>query len=89
VIQERKKLRPNKSYVASIIDDEDRLIAKIREESEELIDAFNENDNLVWEAADLIFHTYLLLANKNVEWKELEDEFKKRRMKKSDKYGKK
>jgi len=55
------------------------LIEKIREESEELIEAFNDNDNLIWEAADLIFHTFLLLANKNVKWEDLVKEFQKRR----------
>jgi len=79
VIKEREKLKPKNSYVASIIKDDDRLISKIREESEELIEAFEENDNLVWEAADLIFHTFLILANKNVEWEELVREFQKRR----------
>lgn len=79
VIQERKKLKPEKSYVASIIEDKDRLIGKIQEESEELIEAFNDNDNLVWEAADLIFHTFLLLVNRDVEWKKLVEEFQKRR----------
>jgi len=79
VIQERKKLKPNNSYVAKIIDDEKRLICKIREESEELIEAFNTNDNLVWEAADLIFHTFLLLANKDTDWNKLVEEFRRRR----------
>lgn len=79
VIKERKKLKPNNSYVASIIEDDQRLIGKIREESEELIEAFTEDDNLVWEAADLIFHTFLLLANRNVELKELVEEFQRRR----------
>jgi len=79
VIQERKRLKPKNSYVTSIIEDDKWLVAKIREESEELIEAFNENDNLVWEAADLIFHTLLLLANKEIEWKKLIGEFQKRR----------
>jgi phosphoribosyl-ATP pyrophosphohydrolase/phosphoribosyl-AMP cyclohydrolase len=79
VIQERKRLKPENSYVASIVENDDRLIAKIREESEELIEAFNESDNLVWEAADLIFHTFLLLANKDIEWKKLVEEFQRRR----------
>jgi len=79
VIQERKEKRPKGSYVARIIYNEEKLVEKIREESEELIEAFNENDNLVWEAADLIFHTLLLLANKNIKWNELEEEFRKRR----------
>lgn len=79
IIQERMKLMPKNSYVTSIIEDDKRLIAKIREESEELIEAFNENDNLVWEAADLIFHTFLLLANKNTKWDMLIQEFQRRR----------
>jgi len=79
VIQERKKNRPEKSYVAKIVDDDKKLIGKIREESQELIEAFEDNDNLVWEAADLIFHSLLLLANKNIQWSELEEEFRKRR----------
>jgi phosphoribosyl-ATP pyrophosphohydrolase/phosphoribosyl-AMP cyclohydrolase len=79
VIQKRKKLKSKNSYVSKIIEDDKRLIAKIREESEELIEAFNENDNLVWEAADLIFHTFLLLANKEIEWDMLIQEFQRRR----------
>jgi len=79
VIQQRKMLKPKNSYVSKIINNNDRLKGKIREESEELIEAFNENDNLVWEAADLIFHTLLLLANKNIKWQKLEEEFKRRR----------
>lgn len=82
IIRKRKKFKPKNSYVASIIEDDDRLIAKIREESEELIEAFTENDNLVWEAADLIFHTFLLLANRDVEWKNLVEEFQRRNLKK-------
>jgi len=79
VIQERKKTKPENSYVAKIIKDNKKLIEKIREESEELIEAFEENDNLVWEAADLIFHTFLILANKGIEWNEIVKEFRKRR----------
>jgi phosphoribosyl-ATP pyrophosphohydrolase/phosphoribosyl-AMP cyclohydrolase len=79
VIKERKKFKPDNSYVASIIGDNGRLIGKIREESEELIEAFTKNDNLVWEAADLIFHTFLLLANKDIGWEELVEEFRRRK----------
>jgi len=79
VINERKKHKSKNSYVSSIIEDDERLIAKIREESEELIESFTENDNLVWEAADLIFHTFLLLINRDVKWEELTEEFQRRR----------
>lgn len=79
VIKERKKLKPKNSYVTGIVENDKRLIEKIREESEELVEAFLEDDNLVWEAADLIFHTLLILASKDVDWKELVEEFRKRR----------
>ncbi|KYK30736.1 MAG: hypothetical protein AYK23_04395 [Candidatus Proteinoplasmatales archaeon SG8-5] len=79
IITERKRNRPEGSYVSGIIDDDARLVAKIREESHELIDAFNGEGDLVWEAADLIFHSLLLLANRGVEWTELTDEFERRR----------
>ena len=79
VINERKKCKPKNSYVTSIIGDDERLIAKIREESEEMIEAFTENDNFVWEAADLIFHTFLLLTNRDVKWEDLTEEFQRRR----------
>ncbi len=78
-ILERKRQMPKNSYVSGIIEDREMMIAKIREESEELVEAFEIDDNLVWEAADLIFHTFLLLANKGVEWEELVKEFRKRR----------
>jgi phosphoribosyl-ATP pyrophosphohydrolase/phosphoribosyl-AMP cyclohydrolase len=79
VIIERKKFKPKNSYVASIIEDDTRLIAKIKEESEELIEAFTENDNLVWEAADLIFHTFLLLVKRGIQWEEIIQEVQRRR----------
>ena len=41
--------------------------------------AFEEDDNLVWEAADLMFHTFLILVNRDIEWNEIVKEFRKRR----------
>ena len=79
VIEERKKIKPKNSYVSNIIEDDKKLIGKIREESKELIEAFQNDDNLIWEAADLIFHTMLLLVNKGIEWEELVEEFRRRR----------
>ncbi len=81
VIELRKKIRPEGSYVSNIIDDDERLIDKIREESEEVIEAFEEKDDneLIWEVADLMFHSLLLLANKNIDIDLLNAEFRKRR----------
>ncbi len=86
-IEERKRKKPEGSYVASIIGDKRKLIGKVREESEEAIEAFEKKDRkeVVWECADLIFHTFLLMANRGIKWEELMQEFAKR----SKEHGKK
>ena len=46
------------------------LRAKILEEAAELAD-FQGRDNLVWEAADLLYHTAVLLSREGVAWREV------------------
>ena len=58
---------------------EDKILEKIGEESAELIIASKNDENLVYEAADLIFHTLLLLVYKGVDIDDLYDEFDSRR----------
>jgi len=76
----RKQKKTRGSYVASIVGDKQKLAGKIREESEEAIEAFEEKNRkeVVWECADLIFHTLLLMANRGIKWEELMDEFTRR-----------
>ena len=65
VIVERKRERPEGSYVVSLLDSGLPAIAgKIREEVEELIEAAGEGDpaHTAHEAADLLFHVWVLLA---------------------------
>ena len=60
VIAERRRTRPEKSYVVSLLDAGlPKINGKIAEESRELIEALPENDaaHTAHEAADLIFHT--------------------------------
>ena len=60
VIARRRRERPEKSYVVSLLDAGlPKINAKIAEESGELTEALNENDaaHTAHEAADLIFHT--------------------------------
>ena len=60
VIAERRRTRPEKSYVVSLLDAGlPKINGKIAEESRELIEAFSESDaaHTAHEAADLIFHT--------------------------------
>ena len=60
VIAERRRARPEKSYVVSLLDAGlPKINGKIAEESRELIEALPQNDaaHTAHEAADLIFHT--------------------------------
>ena len=72
------------SYTSSIMQDddkkaEDKILEKIGEEAAEVIIASKNDENLVSESADLIFHTLLLLVYKGVDLDELFTEFERRR----------
>ncbi len=83
VLEDRRD-NPKNSYTSNIMIDgdkraEDKILEKIGEESAELIIASKNDENLVYEATDLIFHTLLLLVYKGVEMDDLLDEFISRR----------
>lgn len=83
-VLEQRRDQPIDSYTSNIMYDtdkraEDKILEKIGEESAELIIASKNNENLVYEAADLIFHTLLLLVYKEVDLDQLLDEFESRR----------
>jgi len=83
VLEERRD-SPIASYTSSLMQDddkqaEDKILEKIGEEAAEVIIASKNDENLVPEAADLIFHTMLLLVYKGVELDDLYSEFEKRR----------
>lgn len=83
-VLESRRDSPIDSYTSNMMQDsdkkaEDKILEKVAEECGEFILASKNNENLVWEATDLIFHTLLLLVYKNVEFDEILDEFKKRR----------
>jgi phosphoribosyl-ATP pyrophosphohydrolase len=65
VIRERKRERPAGSYVVQLFDGGVGAIgAKVREESAELLDAVGRPDaaQIAHEAADLLFHVWVLLG---------------------------
>ena len=75
---------PIDSYTSNIMKDsdkkaEDKILEKIAEEAGEVLIASKNDENLVYESVDLIFHTLLLLAYKGVELDEVFDEFERRR----------
>jgi len=83
VLEDRRD-QPIDSYTSRIMKDsdkcaEDKILEKIGEESAEVIIASKNDENLISEAADLIFHTLLLLVYKGVELDDLYDEFDRRR----------
>lgn len=83
VLEERRD-KPIDSYTSNIMRDsdkkaEDKILEKIGEECAEVLIASKNNENLVYESVDLIFHTLLLLAYKGISFDEVLDEFESRR----------
>lgn len=80
-IAARKEADPAQSYVARLFDGGvDKIGKKVGEEATELVIAAKNGDRkeIVWEAADLIFHTLVLLADKGVSLDEVGAEFQRR-----------
>lgn len=83
-VLEGRRDRPIDSYTSRMMQDddkraEDKILEKIGEEAAEVIIASKNDENLVYESADLIFHTLLLLVYKGVDLDELYTEFERRR----------
>ena len=84
VIENRKKEMPKGSYTASLFKEGvDKICEKIEEESAEVIEAakIKDNDEVVWEASDLIYHLFTLLSQKGLTLNDIEIELSKRREK--------
>ena len=68
-LQERKLANPETSYVASLFKKgENSILKKVVEEAGEFCFAVKDNDEkeIIYEAADLAFHTLVALADKNI-----------------------
>lgn len=69
VLEERKTANPEDSYVAKLYDKGlDAILKKIGEEATETVMAAKEGnkDQIVYETADLWFHTLVLLAQQGL-----------------------
>lgn len=80
-IEQRKKAAPEKSYVASLYAKGiDAILEKVKEESAELIDAARNSrkGEIIHETADLLFHTFVLLGQKNISLQDILNELKRR-----------
>ncbi len=82
VILERKRTLPEGSYVAKKMKEGlDRILKKIGEEASELIIAAkNQNEKeIIYEMADLIFHSLMVLGYFEIDINKLYEEFESRR----------
>ena len=71
LLRERKNSPNSSSYTSQLfIEGTEKIIAKIKEESEELIESAEadvlDKDSIIHEAADLLFHVMVLLANEDI-----------------------
>lgn len=81
IIKQRQEDKPQGSYTASLFQaGKEKIIAKVKEEAEEVIKAAREEGNirLTSETADLIYHLLVLLVNEGVSLKDAEQELEKR-----------
>ncbi|MBF0588629.1 MAG: phosphoribosyl-ATP diphosphatase, partial [Magnetococcales bacterium] len=81
LLLERRKADPDSSYVASLYaKGRDRILQKVGEEAVETIIAGKGDDDraLVMESADLIFHLWVMLAERGLEPEVLYAELERR-----------
>jgi phosphoribosyl-ATP pyrophosphohydrolase/phosphoribosyl-AMP cyclohydrolase len=81
VIEDRITNPSTKSYISNLFEKGiDKIAQKLGEEATELIIASkNENENeLIYESADLLFHFLLLIKKKNLRFKDVVDELEQR-----------
>lgn len=89
VLEARKSDSPDDSYVASLYDKGmEKILKKISEESTETVMAAkdlehsinieNDKEHLVYEIADLWFHTMVLLASQNLSSNDVTAELQRR-----------
>ena len=81
IIEDRKKSKSNKSYTSSLFKGGEKKIAqKLGEESAELIIDYlkGTKKRTIEEAADLIYHLFVLLSSKKISYKDIQKELIKR-----------
>jgi phosphoribosyl-ATP pyrophosphohydrolase/phosphoribosyl-AMP cyclohydrolase len=86
VIEERIRNPKRSSYVSKIVaKGENAVLKKIGEEATELVLAAKNGDlkNIIWEAADVMFHILILLGQKKLEVKEVFKELENRHLQKT------
>ncbi|QSX00416.1 phosphoribosyl-ATP diphosphatase [Haloterrigena alkaliphila] len=84
VIEDRKETLPEDSYTASLFTHEkgeNAVLEKLGEETTELVLAAKDDDEdeIAYEAADIVYHLLVLLSMKDMDLADLETELEARR----------
>ena len=82
VVLNRKANKVEGSYTSYLFDKGlDKILKKVGEESAEVIIAAKNDDKseLVYEISDLLYHLTVLMVEKGVDFKDIDEELEKRR----------
>ena len=77
--RERKSSPVDGSYTNKLLSDKSLSKAKVLEEVDELIEAVEENSNIIHEAADVFYHLLMYLEANDVKIEEVMSELEKRK----------
>ena len=77
--RERKSSPVDGSYTNKLLTDKSLSKAKVLEEVDELIEAVEENSNIIHEAADVFYHLLMYLEANDVKIEEVMTELEKRK----------
>jgi phosphoribosyl-ATP pyrophosphohydrolase len=80
ILEDRKETAPEGSYTKRLFNDRTLLNSKIVEEARELAEA-ESREEIVWEAADVLYFALTKLAAENIPLTEVESELNQRRKK--------
>ena len=77
--RERKSSPVDGSYTNKLLTDKSLSKAKVLEEVDELIEAVEENSNIIHEAADVFYHLLIYLEANDIKIEEVMSELEKRK----------
>ena len=77
--RDRKTSPVEGSYTNKLLDDKSLSKAKVLEEVDELIEAVEENSNIIHEAADVFYHLLMYLEVNDIKIEDVMSELEKRK----------
>jgi phosphoribosyl-AMP cyclohydrolase / phosphoribosyl-ATP pyrophosphohydrolase len=78
VIVDRMNNLEKKSYTSQLMMDEQKIIEKIKEESQEVVN-YKDEENLIWEISDLTYFITALMVKKGITIQQINNELWRRR----------